>query len=157
MLGQAWSELYCRRTQILAKNSSRLGNEHLAFYCCFQYYSYVFLHKIPLLSRHPLLCLILFGMKGSESDLLTYVLHLYIIKGSATRGWVSRILCPSYRIKSSKIHVQNIKIMKSTNNSGIENGGLLINIICTSGLLQNQSINLLSTPTSFQYVDIVRL
>ena len=34
--------------------------------------------KIPL-QRHAVLCLILFGMKGRESDLLTHVLHLYII------------------------------------------------------------------------------
>ena len=38
----------------------------------------VFLHKKYHYNGRPLFCLILFGMKGRESDLLTYLLHFYI-------------------------------------------------------------------------------
>ena len=55
-------------------------------------------------------CSILFGMKGGESNLLIHVLHYLILCTSATRGWVSQIHCPSYRIKPSKIDNVNLTV-----------------------------------------------
>ena len=69
-----------RRALILA-NNSRVPflqvSQRLKYQFCTA--RYVFLHtKIPL-QRHTLLCSILFGMKGRESDFPTYLLHYYII------------------------------------------------------------------------------
>ena len=42
-------------------------------------------------------------MTGNDSDFPTYPLHYLILCSSATDRLESQILCPSYRIKSSKV------------------------------------------------------
>ena len=68
--------------------------------------------------------------RGRESNLLTQVLHFYIIQCSATPRWVSLNRSPSYQINLSKIKHGNgnTKLIEKLKNPGIKNGGLLINI-----------------------------
>ena len=84
-----------------------LGNERLAVYGRFLVLWLRVSTQKNTVTTIALICSILFGMKGSESDCPTYLLHFYIIYSSATNRWESQILRPSYRIKLSKIHIQN--------------------------------------------------